>query len=307
METTSRQTIIRFVNNEYDDITSGIYSGSSVLTEILDDSEELDFIGCNANSFECKLAGLSDKSILGKKIRVSQKIKENETVLFTGIVESADYEANKTHRKIVAYDEMYTKSNINITEWYTQYFNTKGSVKLSVFRKDLFEYIGLEQEDIILINDNMLVEGKAAGTIKFGTIISEICQLNGVFGNINRYGIFEYVSLDDKEAKDITDNVRSNGKVQDYSTIKISRVELYTDNEQIYHKAGAGNGFVVYGNSLLYGKKSSELKTIAEKLLNKIKNISYTPVDMRTIIADISLKPGDKIKFTERRTSYAIS
>lgn len=306
----SRQTIIKFLSGKYADITSGIYSGSAVLTEILDDGEQLNFKGCNANSFEVKISNLADKAVIGEKISVCQKIENEEIQLFTGIIDSAELQGDKTYRKLIAYDELYGKSSVNITEWYAKFFNGKSNVTLKTFRDALFEYIGIEQVSTTLANDNIAVKNTAAGTIKFGDMVSNICELNGVFGNINRYGKFEYVSLDEKTAVDITDNVRSNGKILDYTVMPVTRVELYTDKESNAYAAGTGNSFIVNGNSLLYGKTKTELKQIALNLLNKIKKISYIPVEISTIVSDTSLIPGTKVSFTTHSgktiTSYVM-
>ena len=293
----ARQTIIRFTSGNYSDITSGIYSGSSKLVEVLDDSEQLDFTGCNSNSFEAKVANISDRALIGEKIVVVQNENNVETRLFTGIIENAELQTDKTYRKIIAYDILHKKATVNITDWYNTYFNSHTNPKLKQFRDALFTYIGIEQVTTTLINDNITLKKSDAGTIKFIDAISDICEINGVFGNINRYGKFEYKSLDGQPAKTI--NIRSGGNVQDYTVFAIDKVQLNGDKAENVGTAGTGlNPFIVNGNILLFGKTSSQLSSIASTLFNKIKTITYIPIECQSVTADQTLLLGDKVTFT---------
>lgn len=302
----ARQTIIRFTSGNYSDITSGIYSGSSKLVEVLDDSEQLDFTGCNSNSFEAKVANISDRALIGEEIVVVQNENNVETRLFTGIIENAELQTDKTYRKIIAYDILHKKATVNITDWYNTYFNSHTNPTLKQFRDALFTYIGIEQVTTTLINDNITLKKSDAGTIKFIDAISDICEINGVFGNINRYGKFEYKSLDGQSAKTI--NIRSGGKVQDYTVFAIDKVQLNGDKAENVGTAGTGlNPFIVNGNILLFGKTSSQLSSIASTLFNKIKTITYIPIECQSVTADQTLLLGDKVTFTTHSNAVVTS
>ena len=292
----ARQIVIEFPENKNREaITKGIYSGSAVLTEILDDSRQLDFTGCNANSFEVKLDNVSD--LQGEKIRVKAVVNGTDTNLFVGIVDTCELQTDRRHRVLIAYDELYSKAEINVAGWYNNIFSKNSKISCKDFRKSLLEYVGLTQEDTTLINDNVMLEKTfESDTVSFITILGMICQMNAVFGNINRNGVFEYVTLG-KSVKNLSNNYRSNNSTaQEYLVDYIDKVQIRTTDDDIGVIYGPGsNALIVQGNYLLYGMSESVLNGIAKNIYNKVKNITYTPAEIKTLVSDLSVNLGDTI------------
>lgn len=292
----ARQIVIEFPENENREaITKGIYSGSAVLTEILDDSRQLDFTGCNANSFEVKLDNVSD--LQGEKIRVKAVVNGTDTNLFVGIVDTCELQTDRRHRVLIAYDELYSKAEINVASWYNNIFSKSSKISCKDFRKSLLEYVGLTQEDTTLINDNVMLEKTfETDTVSFITILGMICQMNAVFGNINRNGVFEYVTLG-KSVKNLSNNYRSNNSTaQEYLVDYIDKVQIRTTDDDIGVIYGTGsNALIVQGNYLLYGMSESVLNGIAKNIYNKVKDITYTPAEIKTLVSDLSVNLGDTI------------
>lgn len=292
----ARQIVIEFPENKNREaIIKGIYSGSAVLTEILDDSRQLDFTGCNANSFEVKLDNVSD--LQGEKIRVKAVVNGNGTNLFVGIVDTCELQTDRRHRVLIAYDELYSKAEINVAGWYNNIFSKSSKISCKDFRKSLLEYVGLTQEDTTLINDNVMLEKTfESDTVSFITILGMICQMNAVFGNINRNGVFEYVTLG-KYVKNLSNNYRSNNSTaQEYLVDYIDKVQIRTTDDDIGVIYGTGsNALIVQGNYLLYGMSESVLNGIAKNIYNKVKDITYTPVEIKTLVSDLSVNLGDTI------------
>lgn len=292
----ARQIVIEFPENKNREaITKGIYSGSAVLTEILDDSRQLDFTGCNANSFEVKLDNVSD--LQGEKIRVKAVVNGTDTNLFVGIVDTCELQTDRRHRVLIAYDELYSKAEINVAGWYNNIFSKNSKISCKDFRKSLLEYVGLTQEDTTLINDNVMLEKTfESDTVSFITILGMICQMNAVFGNINRNGVFEYVTLG-KSVKNLSNNYRSNNSTaQEYLVDYIDKVQIRTTDDDIGVIYGTGsNALIVQGNYLLYGMSESVLNGIAKNIYNKVKDITYTPVEIKTLVSDLSVNLGDTI------------
>lgn len=292
----ARQIVIEFPENKNREaITKGIYSGSAVLTEILDDSRQLDFTGCNANSFEVKLDNVSD--LQGEKIRVKAVVNGTDTNLFVGIVDTCELQTDRRHRVLIAYDELYSKAEINVASWYNNIFSKSSKISCKDFRKSLLEYVGLTQEDTTLINDNVMLEKTfESDTVSFITILGMICQMNAVFGNINRNGVFEYVTLG-KYVKNLSNNYRSNNSTaQEYLVDYIDKVQIRTTDDDIGVIYGTGsNALIVQGNYLLYGMSESVLNGIAKNIYNKVKDITYTPVEIKTLVSDLSVNLGDTI------------
>lgn len=292
----ARQIVIEFPENKNREaITKGIYSGSAVLTEILDDSRQLDFTGCNANSFEVKLDNVSD--LQGEKIRVKAVVNGTDTNLFVGIVDTCELQTDRRHRVLIAYDELYSKAEINVAGWYNNIFSKSSKISCKDFRKSLLEYVGLTQEDTTLINDNVMLEKTfETDTVSFITILGMICQMNAVFGNINRNGVFEYITLG-KSVRNLSNNYRSNNSTaQEYLVDYIDKVQIRTTDDDIGVIYGPGsNALIVQGNYLLYGMSESVLNGIAKNIYNKVKNITYTPAEIKTLVSDLSVNLGDTI------------
>lgn len=292
----ARQIVIEFPENKNREaIIKGIYSGSAVLTEILDDSRQLDFTGCNANSFEVKLDNVSD--LQGEKIRVKAVVNGTGTNLFVGIVDTCELQTDRRHRVLIAYDELYSKAEINVASWYNNIFSKSSKISCKDFRKSLLEYVGLTQEDTTLINDSVMLEKTfESDTVSFITILGMICQMNAVFGNINRNGVFEYVTLG-KYVKNLSNNYRSNNSTaQEYLVDYIDKVQIRTTDDDIGVIYGTGsNALIVQGNYLLYGMSESVLNGIAKNIYNKVKDITYTPVEIKTLVSDLSVNLGDTI------------
>lgn len=336
----NRRTVIHFPNGEYPDITEGLYSGSLKLEEILNSEEILSFGECNASKFEATIAGIDDISNLmiyvyqiiaydpnkvdvlidrgmryivtrsGLKIAVGKH--EDYTIpIFYGRVDGAKLQADRIHRDITAYDELYYKGDINCADWYKALYASSNSVTLKAFRDSLFAFIGIQQESVSLINDNISIERTIeTDALKFADLIKAICQLNGVFGHIDREGIFRYVDLTNiANNYDISDNYRSNDSTyESYTVKKIDKLQIRSDEEDVGTIVGAGdNPYILQGNFLIYGKNAAELNLIATTIFNKIKNIEYRPVEVQTIYCEPYITVGDKLSFTTKRDNETVS
>lgn len=336
----NRQTIIHFPNGEYADITSGIYSGSMKLEEVLCSSEDLTFGECNASKFEVTLSDTADISNLIIEVYQSISFDENALKLlaaredkivithdnkalltgrhanytiplFYGRVDSAELQADRIHRDIIAYDELYFKGDINVADWYSEFFAGSSDKTLKSFRDSLFEFIGIEQENITLINDNIVLEETLSTTeLKFSDLIKAICQINVCFGHINRNGVFRYIYLSDSNTTyDVSDNYRSNDTTyEQYNVRKINKLQISGDEEDIGAIVGSGdNPYTIKGNFLIYGKTAAELEQIANTVFAKIKDITYRPFSAETIYSEPYINIGDILSLTTSLDNINIS
>ena len=295
--TEARKIIITFPNGEHEPIESGFYSGSIYITELLSDSNELDFMGCNANMFEATISGISDLSDL--IIQVDAIINNSRIHLFQGRVDSCKLQTDRTFRKLVAYDELYYNADTNIAEWYKKFFQEHKEATVKEFRDALLEYIGIKQNICSLINDSLIITKTIeTDSLAFIDIIKMICSINACFGNIGRTGKFEYVYLNQNSEYDISANYRSNSSTaEDYIVQKIDKVQIKTDDEDLGAIAGTGtNAFVIQGNYLTFGLNSNVLSEVAANIYNVVKNIEYTPCDIDSIVSDLNIKMGQKLK-----------
>ena len=335
----NRQTIIHFPNGEYPDITSGIYSGTLKLEEILNSGEILNFGECNATKFEATLTGVQDISNLiievyqkitydssqvdvivdrnrryivtrdGQRIAVGQR-GDYTVPIFYGRVDSSKLQPDRIHRNIIAYDELYYKGDVNCAEWYNSLFNGKGSVTIKAFRNSLFSFIGIKQETVKLIHDSLKISKTIdTNALKFADLIKAICQLNGVFGHIDRTGVFRYIDLTTSvNTYDISNNYRSNDSdYESYVVKNIDKVQIRSDEEDIGAIVGEGdNPYIMQGNFLIYGKTAAKLESIATTIFNKVSKIKYRPVDVCTIYSEPYITVGDILTFSTKRDGETI-
>ena len=170
---------------------SAIYEESMQLKESLLENNSIEFVGCIASMFSIQVHGLYD-NIKGKKIVVfihTDDTEEEPVPLFNGIVDSAMLQSNKKSKKITAYDELYTKGNTDVSSWYN---GLTFPISLKDFRDSLFDYVGMEQKEIVLPNDSVTIDKKYdPKSLKALNVMKAICQINGhlesstVMGNLN--------------------------------------------------------------------------------------------------------------------------
>jgi hypothetical protein len=339
-----RQTIIHFPNGEHADITDGFYSGSLKLEEILCASENIEFGECNASKFEAKISGLPD--ISNTMIYVYQRIafdkskskilidhKGNRIIthagenillgrhadyiipLFYGRVDSAVLQTDRVHRVITAYDELYFNRDRNCADWYTNFFAGTGTHTLKQFRNSLFNFIGIDQEETTLINDDIILEENlSTTTLKFSDVIKAICQINACFGHIDRNGVYKYIYLKaDNESFDLSDNYRSNNSTfESYTVKKIDKIQVNSEEGDIGAIVGTGdNPYIIQGNFLVWGKGAEDLNTIATNVLNAVKDIEYRPLSIQPIYSEPYITVGNILTLTTKRdgtniTSYIL-
>jgi hypothetical protein len=172
-----------------------LYSEAFELQESLCTQNELRFGCCEASvlKFKCRneFGELKDKWF-----DASMVLNGNADVPFkigSYRVFSDEPSGDKKYKNITAYDAMYGVINAEMVEWYD---GLTFSITMKDFRDSFFAYLGLAQVEIELVNDNMLIDKTIdADSISGKQIITAICELNGVFGHINRQGLFEYISL----------------------------------------------------------------------------------------------------------------
>lgn len=280
-----------------------MHSQSMSLVEMLLCGDEVEFVGCIPSKFEIIFDGIN-QDIKGQKIEVTIRANDTEEIpLFKGIIESAQKQTNKNRKKIVAFDELYTKGDIDLADWYNSLLFP---ISLKVFRQFLFEHIGIEQEEIDLPNDMVVISKQYEPTqLRAISVIKAICQLNGAFGIINRYGKFEYrilkqtkeisgaypgitlfppfypgVGIDDDGSKLVESNVSFYKKVdyEEYSVKPVEKVTIRQSDSEVGVTFGEGtNNYIVQGNMFTVGLSEDVLLGIAQNIHANISGIEFIP------------------------------
>lgn len=280
-----------------------IYQESMLLEESLIESNNIEFVGCISSVFEIQVHSVP-QDLKNKKIEASIIADNTEEIpLFVGIVDEAKKQTNKNYKKIVAYDYLYTKGNIDVAAWYN---SLVFPISIKSFRDSLFAYIGLEQETRDLPNDSIAINKEYAPTqLRAISVIKAICQINGAFGIVNRCGKFEYrilatslnksaypgltlfpgsatypgISTESGEQISVKD-VAYYKKVdyEEYSVKPVEKVTIRQTDSEVGISYGEGtNNYIIQGNFFTLNKGAEELLTIAEKIHGAIAGIEFVP------------------------------
>lgn len=291
------------------------------LTESICSDNELRFGSCEASSIKFKISNIFTP-LKNKWLTVSITLDGNTDNPFTlgnYKVYSDVPTADKRYREVMAYDIMYDILNTDVSTWYE---SLKFPMTLKNFRNSFLSYFGIEQEEANLPQDEMTVEKTVSPSSMSGKdVILSICEINGCFGKIGRDGKFKYVFLQQDihglyPDNDLyPDNIlfpRNSGSIkvpnniyitctyEDFVTQRIDKLQIRQSENDVGSIVGTGNNcYIVQNNFLVYGKNTDELKEIAEKLFEEIKNISYRPFDA-TKLGNPCLETGDAIRIVTK-------
>ena len=330
-ESIDKQLNIAFDGGEI--TNSDIHSEQFELTESICSDSQLRFGSCEASMVKFRISNIFTP-LKDKWLTVTETINHNVDTPFQFgkyKVHSDTPTADRRYRDVVAYDKMYDIINTDLTEWYNSLFPTDDTeVTLKVFRDSLMSYLGVEQEDITLVNDDMVIKKTIQPTqLAGGDVVSAICEINGCFGHIGRDGKFHYVFLakriqglypanelypkDDLFPREqITNKIDKSlyidCKYEDYLSQKITKIQIRQEENDIGKTYPDGNVtdndnvYSVTDNFLVYGKEDTELEDIAKKLYSVIYGTEYRPYEAE-VVGNPCLEVGDAIRFN---TSYQI-
>ncbi len=303
-----------------------LYSESFELKESICSESELRFGSCEASMLKFKIANTVN-SLKGKVLEVSEVLNgksDSPFLLGKYKVDSDVPSGDRNYRNITAYDSMYDIINTDVITWYE---GLEFPLTMKEFRDSFFQYMNVTQEETELIQDDVLIEKTIdADSISGLKVISTICELNGVFGHINRNGNFEYISLGEKktylypdtdfypsdtnypnqildtkyESNEIPTGSYISCEYEDFETNYISKLQIRQEENDIGAVYGSGNNcYIVEDNFLVYGKSSKELSDICIRLFGKISGVSYRPFKA-TVKGNPCLMVGDMVKLCTR-------
>lgn len=281
-----------------------IYSESMHLSECLVNSDSIEFVGCIASQFKIQVNNLKE-DVKGKKIVVkihTEGTEDEPVTLFNGIVDSAVKQSNKRVKEIVAYDELYTCGNTEVSAWYKSLIFP---VTLGDLRNSLFGYIGLEQVEAELPNDGIMISKQYdPNTLQALSVIKAVCQINGVFGIVNREGKFEYRTLGDIEEGlypgfypgpdafpgvslgalgldniDATDfSFYKSVSYEEFKVKPVDKITIRQSENDVGVTFGSGiNNYIIQGNMFAYGLSQELLLQIAGNIYPNVQGFSYIP------------------------------
>ncbi|MCQ2369210.1 MAG: hypothetical protein MJ007_01895 [Paludibacteraceae bacterium] len=289
---------------------SHIYSDSISLKESILEGSSIEFVGCISSTFYCELHGVN-RELKGERIEVYVTVEgfEDERIpLFKGYVDSVKTRLTDQYKAITCYDYLYYKaSDRDVSHWYNE---LSFPLTMRQFRDSLCSWIDLGQEPIDLPNDNVVISRQyTSNAINALDLIKNICQLNGVFGIVNRDGKLEYKSLSvdtqgtypssytypslilfpSRTTTATTEAVNDSSTMvsyyedmmyEDFDVYAIDKVIIRDSEDADSVSYGTGkNSYIVQGNVFIYGLDDADRQQIAENIYNNVQGFSYKPFD----------------------------
>lgn len=301
-----------------------IASESFSLTEMISDSAELRFGGCNAAQFRLRIRS-SVTDLTGKTLVVRLFAFESNDIrivvdngtpkaydIGAGTYEALDYDdaflfgtykvktdkptPDKNFRDISAYDAMEKVINSDVAQWYNSLYDTYGYVSLKQLREALLDHLGIAYEPFTGVNDGVAIWKTITTTsISAKTILEAICELNACFGVITRDNKFRCKMLDNTSVKTYLRYKQGQVNYQDALSNVITQVSIVNDLNKASSTIGvAGNTYTINDNPLLIGKGEQGLQDVATHLMTAMAGTAYRPFSVATY-GDACIEVGDFI------------
>lgn len=301
-DSVNKQIKITFDGVEITD--KDFYSEGFELKESLYSDTQLHFGACESAMLKIKIRNEFGE-LKGKWLTVSMVLDshtDNPFQFGKYKVTSDEASGDRKYTNITAYDAMYDIIHAEVVTWYD---GLTFPMTLKEFRDSFFAYFGIMQEETTLVQDDMIVEKTIdADSVSGRDVITSICELNGVFGHINRHGKFEYISLAKKieyihpganihpgqnihpgmivdleyPVHEIPQSLYRSCEYADFETELITKVQIRMEEYDIGAVVGKGNNcYIVEDNFLVYGKSSKELSKICRRLFGKLFGVQYRP------------------------------
>lgn len=298
---------------------------SMAITEMLSDSTQLKFGGCNASQFRIRIRS-SVQNMTGKTITpylfafedadirivvnnnvpvaYNKRTEESEALDFDDAFLVGTYKVrtdkptpDKDYRDISAFDAMERIINEDVAQWYNSLFDTYPALTLKQLREFLLDYFEITYEAFTGVNDSVVV-GKTITTtaISAKTILEAICELNGCFGMITRDNKFRCKVLNPVTDKTYLRYKQGQINYQDALANVITQINIVNEVSKAQASIGvAGNTYIINDNVMLMGMKSEDLETIATRLMPVLSATVYRPFTCQTY-GDLCVEVGDFIE-----------
>ena len=296
------------------------------LRESLNSGDNLKFGSMDSSCFQIDIFHRSTiPALKDDEIAVYIYFDEDSSTLFqTGvyIVKTDEYSDDRLTRHITSYDNLNNLQNYDITEWYNAVFDGVTTVTVENLRNSLFTWLNtptgeggdgydytISQEEIELVNDDFEVEKSIeSDVVTFGFFMSGLLEANGVFGHIDRTGVFRYISLksyDQEAQRTLTeDNTLSPVVYEDYHVWGIGYVAIWDRNNlKIAYEGSSSyrrpsvynivNNFVFTNNSNRTGW-SDAVKQAALNIRNNITHMWYYPFEAEAE-GSLCYEVGDRV------------
>lgn len=332
-DSSHKELLITFLDDDtFESIGNDrIYQESLTLVESLCDDENLRFGECESAELKIQVADVTE-DIKGHEIQLDLTVGGVFIPLGIFYIANVEKATDKRYKKLTCYDRMYYM-NSNVISWYNALYPTVDTTHtLKEFRDTFFEYMGIEQVETALVNDDIVVYKTIdAQELSGHEVVRCICEINGVFGHINRYGQFEYKELKNtglypsptlypsKSLYPSSGNSETLNKTMyippseraDYQVKRINKLQVRSDDGDIgaivtsdNYTDDTNNSYIITGNFLVYGNDAETLDTIAQNVAVKIFAVKqYTP-NSTNLVALPYVEVGDAYTIKGLKESF---
>lgn len=307
-----------------------ICSENLTLTESLCSGDDIILGSCEAAKIEIIVADI-EEDLTGKEFAFTLSIGDYKMAFGMYTIASMPRQADRRKRKITAYDRML-RFDMDVADWYNALYSSDGATHtIKELRDSLCQYCNVPQQETDLANDNLTI-GKTISpqTLNGRDVLRAICEINGVFGHIDRTGQLVYMKLQESglypsetlyPSEDLYPhsawaNVAEELEYyktityEDYMAEGIDRVQIRQEEGDIGATVGWGtNTYVIEGNFLTYGLASAELTKLAQSVVDMIGGRGYRPAKIETY-AMPWVEVGDGIRAVTTQdeiTTYVLS
>lgn len=252
------------------------------IDEILESEDYLHFTGCNTSKATFTLFGIS-ANFKGQSVTITIKADNTDTItLFHGYVESQtvkDYTSGTVD--FTCFDTLYTVGQTDVAEWYK---SLTFPITIGNLRAQLFTYLNLTAVSTTLVNDSVEIDRQyIPENLAAIDVIKALCQLDAVFGIINRNGEFEFRTLQTIGTSDDTVDYYKTIDYERYSVKSIGKVIVRQSDSVAGASFGSGdNVYIVQGNMFTYNLSDVVLHGIAQNIHARVHGKVYVPYSADT-------------------------
>ena len=319
----SKSFIISFPNRNITFTNDDLVEDSIELTEAIENEMAVSFKGCIASKMKFEVADVAT-DLRGEYVEVSVQAGTTDVIpLFKGYVDSQDNVTfEDIHTEFTCYDVLQKLRDRNMQSWIN---GLSYPITVLNFRNNLFSTLGITQESKTLINDNLQIKADLKSFVDSPSavdILRWLCQINAVFGQIGRDGIFHYRELKvlaeglypsettypspttypsaENAGTLISDDDYNEISYEPYETDEIKKVVIVDKNGVYQGNAGvSGNTFYIQDNPIAYCLNN--LSSAANAILAKISYITHIPIVFIRCVGMPYLECGDTyISYTTR-------
>lgn len=264
---------LRFYNGAVE-ITEKVISGSFKCENYLV-TEQMNFGECNSARIQFQTS--ENLNLTGEKITIRYGAGDEYSIVGTYKVTYSSTKVNSTVTQLTAYD-CSKEFDVDMSEWHK---SLSWPMKIKSLRNSLCSYLGIQQNDATLINDEVyILDAIEAETLNGRDMLAWIGQVNACFAHdMGDYKI-SWVSLGS------TDNIVDSSlligansfEAKNYETAPISGVTILSEDGDVGISVGSGaNKYLIQANPLMYGLSNEVLTNVAQNVYDSVSSVAYTP------------------------------